>query len=136
MLHTRLSLFLILLLAVACSDSAAPPELAPLGNGNPSVANPVEATAARPNVTVRNTSDSTVGYFVVEREILIRATFAPCGDHTPRLAPGRQIVIPYDSIMGYDRQAKEAVVFWCTMSRGPDGLWRPVGGMQSVSVRL
>jgi hypothetical protein len=87
-------------------------------------------------VTVRNTTDSTVGYFVVEREILIRATFAPCGDHMPRLAAGEQIAIPYDSIMGYDKQAKEAFVFWCTMSRGRDGLWRPVGGMQSVFVRL
>lgn len=121
---------------LACADPNEVPGPSRLDNGNPLAATSITASAAASQVTVRNTTDSTVGYFLAEREVLIRATFAPCGDYTPRLAPGAQIAIPYDSIMGYNRQAKEAVVFWCTMSRGPDGLWRPVNGMQSVSVRL
>jgi hypothetical protein len=133
----RLSLLAVAIVAgVACADPHAAPETARLESGENPASTSIVVTAAASRVTVRNTTDSSVAYFLAERESLLYIKFAMCSDRSPRLAPGTQIAVPYDSIIGYSAQANAAAVMWCTMSRGRDGQWSAVGEMHRVDVRL
>lgn len=123
--------------AFGCGSGAAAPHGDPTGNLNGGiVAGTLEVTAANRSLTLRNTTEQVVTYFVFEKETLILATFPPCGSQITRLAQADKVLIPYSEIVGYSDKATEAAVFWCALSRSADGTFKPLGSMQSKIIRL
>ena len=121
--------------ALGCSNGAAAPNTDPAGNGN--AGGTLEVTAANRSLTLRNTTEQVVTYFVFEKETLILATIPPpCGSQITRLAQAEKVLIPYSEIVGYSDKATEAAVFWCALTRSADGTFKPLGTMQSKIVRL
>ena len=120
--------------ATACSTE----EQAPVETPSPAgiVAGTLEATASRPNLTLRNTTESQVGYMVVDKDLMVVAMFPPCGTNCPRLVQGAQLTVPYSAISGYTDKSTEVMVMWWTYTRAADGTLQPTGAMQSRLVRL
>jgi hypothetical protein len=119
----------------AVADPANPPANPPTNNQG-IVAGTLEATAKRPTLTLRNTTEHVVGYLVMEKNMMVVALFPPCGPQCPQLAQGQQVALPYTSINGYTNAATEVMVMWWTYTRAADGTLQPIGGMQSKTVRL
>lgn len=123
--------------STACDDGTAVADpVNPPNNNQGIVAGTVEATAQRPTLTLRNTTEHVVGYMVVEKNMMVVALFPPCGPQCPQLAQGQQVAIPYTAINGYTSAATEVMVMWWTYTRAADGTLQPTGGMQSKTVRL
>lgn len=100
------------------------------------LAGTLEATANRPNLILRNTTEFVVGYMVVDKEQMVVALYPPCGAQCPKLAQGEQLMLPYTSIGGYTAKSTEAVVMWWTYVRGADNTLQPSGAVQTRHVRL
>jgi hypothetical protein len=124
-------------MVLGCGNGTAAPDGNPTSNLNGGIAaGTLEVTAANRSLTLRNTTEQVVTYFVFEKETLTRATFPPCGSQITRLTQGDQNVVPYSEIVGYSDKATEAAVFWCALTRSADGTFKPLGTMQSKMIRL
>ncbi|HEY0928815.1 MAG TPA: hypothetical protein VGE27_02755 [Gemmatimonas sp.] len=142
-MNTRyfLSLSLAAAALTACAGSTATDSLAdgtknsPNGNGQ-IVAGSVEVKATRPNLTLRNTTETVVGYMVVDSEMATVALFPPCDQRCPQIVQGASATVPYTAIAGYTNASKAAIVMWWTYRRGADGTLQPDGGVQSSRVTL
>lgn len=121
-----------------CSnEGAAPVENAtPAGSNNGIVAGTLEATAARPTLTLRNTTEQVVGYMVVDKDQMVVALYPPCGANCPKLVQGASIAVPYAQISGYTNASTEATVMWWTYTRAADGSLQASGAVQTKNVRL
>lgn len=115
---------------------AAPPAPSAPAPSQGIVAGTLEASAARPNLVLRNTTEFVVGYMVVDKDQMVIALYPPCNDRCPQLVQGASVSIPYSAIGGYTAASREAVVMWWKYVRRADGSLVPEGGMQSVNVRL
>lgn len=94
------------------------------------------ATAKRPSLTLRNTTDYVVGFTVNEKEGMMLRLLPPCGVERPQVAPGQAIALPYTDIDGYTVTSREVVVSWCTLRRAPDGTLQRFGDERGFTVRL
>lgn len=121
--------------ASACTTEEQAPVQSPAQTGG-IVAGTLEATAARPNLTLRNTTESQVGYMVVDKDMMVVAMFPPCGTNCPKLVQGAQVTVPYSAVSGYTDKSTEVMVMWWTYARAADGTMQPTGAMQSRLVRL
>lgn len=123
--------------STACTDGTAVADpVNPPTNNQGIVAGTLEATAQRPTLTLRNTTEHVVGYMVLEKNMMVVALFPPCGPQCPQLAQGQQVAIPYSAINGYTSAATEVMVMWWSYTRAADGTLQPTGGVQSKTVRL
>lgn len=95
----------------------------------------VEATGSV--LLLTNHTEHPVYYLAFEREMLALALWAPCTDpqECPRVQPGEQISVSYESIGGYEPGKQEAVVFWYHLRPKAGGGFEP-DSMRSVVVRL
>jgi hypothetical protein len=100
------------------------------------VAGTLEATAAKPVLTLRNTTEFVVGYMVVEKNMATVALFPPCGNNCPTIRQGESVAVSYSSIAGYTPAAREAIVMWWTYARRADGSLAPQGAVNTINVRL
>lgn len=109
------------------------------GTNNPAngiVAGTLEARAARPTLTLRNTKEFVVGYMVVDKDQATIALYPPCGQNCPTLKQGESAAVPYTAISGYTAASREARVMWWKYIRRSDGSMAPDGGVQTTIVRL
>jgi hypothetical protein len=136
-----LSLALVGVTLSACANSTEADSLAdgtknlPNGNGQ-IVAGTVEIKATRPNLTLRNTTETVIGYMVVDSEMATVALFPPCDQRCPQIVQGASATVPYTAIAGYTNASKAAIVMWWTYRRAADGTLQPDGGVQSSRVTL
>lgn len=123
--------------ASACRNEAAVVDVhtPPQASGG-LLAGTLEATANRPTLLLRNTTEFVVGYMVVDKEQIVVAMYPPCGAQCPKLAQGEQLMLPYGSISGYSAKSTEAIVMWWTYVRGADNTLQPNGAVQTRRVRL
>ena len=71
----------------------------------------VVATGA--SFRLRNESMGRVHYMVVERDIAALINWAPCtGDTCPAVRARSTVAVPYNEILGYSPEAREAIVYW------------------------
>lgn len=125
------------LLLAACSRDTEPATAPSTNNGTPGiVAGTLEAHAARPTLTLRNTTEFIVGYMVVDKDQAVIALYPPCGQNCPTLRQGESVALPYTAIGGYTPQSTEAMVMWWKYTRRADGSLAPIGGIETVNVRL
>ncbi len=94
------------------------------------------ATAQRPSLILRNTTDYVVGFTVNEKEGMILRLLPPCGVERPQVAPGQAITLRYADIDGYTDAAREVVVSWCILKRASDGTLQRYGDERGFTVRL
>lgn len=121
--------------AAACSDD----DIASPADPNPSngiIAGTLQVTAARPNLTLRNTTELIVGYMVVDKDMATVALFPPCGQNCPTIVQGASANVTYSAINGYTSASTEAIVMWWTYQRQADGSLRAVGAVNTTKVRL
>ena len=129
--------FLSAAAATACSDEAVLPTDSVPTTSNPGIiAGTLEATAAKPTLTLKNGTEFQVGYMVVDKDQMVVAMYPPCGDQCPKLVQGAQVAIPYANIGGYTNASTEAVVMWWTYTRQADGTLKATGAVQTKNVRL
>ncbi len=75
----------------------------------------VDARLSSAGLVASNRTPSDVYFTAFEREIVALIEWAPCGEPAscrPRLAPGADTTIPYQSIYGWGPASREAVVYW------------------------
>jgi hypothetical protein len=100
------------------------------------VAGTLVVTAARPTLTLRNTTAFVVGYMVVDKDQMTIALYPPCGVQCAKLVQGADVSVPYASIAGYTSASTEANVLWFTYARAADGTLTPQGPVQTTRVKL
>ena len=120
----------------ACANEATPPDESVPDGANGIIAGTLMASASRPTLTLRNTTEQVVGYMVVEKNQMVVALYPPCGTDCPKLVQGAQITLPYASIAGYTNAATDAIVMWWRYARAADGTLTPSGAVQTIAVRL
>ncbi|HYW33099.1 MAG TPA: hypothetical protein VE869_16480 [Gemmatimonas sp.] len=128
------------MLLSACTTEKVP-TATPNPNGNNSgnngiIAGTLEARAARPTLTLRNTTEFMVGYMVVDKDQATIALYPPCGQNCPTLKQGESVGVSYTAISGYTATSREARVMWWKYIRRADGSMAPDGGVQTTIVRL
>jgi hypothetical protein len=129
-----LSASLLSVMACGKDEAIADPTIDPPGQGI--VAGTLAVSAARPNLTLRNTTASVVGYMVVDKDMAVLAVFPPCTTQCPTLIQGASATVPYSSIAGYTTSSTEAIVMWWTYIRAADGTLQATGGVQSAKITL
>ena len=100
------------------------------------VAGTLEVRAARPTLTLRNTTEFQVGYLVVDKDQAVIALYPPCLSNCQTLRQGESVTINYSAIAGYTARSTEAIVMWWKYVPRADGSLTPEGGIQTVKVRL
>lgn len=125
-----------LFLSACASESNLTTAPAQNSGNNGIVAGTLEAKAARPTLTLRNTTEFVVGYMVVDKDQAVVALYPPCGQNCPTLRQGESIALSYTAISGYTAASREARVMWWKYVRRADGSLTPEGGVQTVNVRL
>lgn len=123
--------------ATACSS----PSVADTPTPSPAptqgiVAGTLQVSAARPTLTLRNTTEFVVGYMVIEKDMATVALFPPCGDKCPTIVQGASASVAYGEIAGYTDKSSEAIVMWWTYVPDRDGKLTPQGAVNTVKVRL
>lgn len=110
----RLALAAAFPLAACSSNTAAP-------HGDPASA--VAEAVAGQGVRFTNPSSATVYYTALERDFAARALFAPCTDPAicPSVGPGRQTIIPYSLIGGYEAGKREVIVYYWRLEPAEGG---------------
>ncbi len=125
-----------LLALIACGKDEAIADPDPSSPNQGIVAGTLNVSAARPNLTLRNTTESVVGYIVVDKDMAVVAVFPPCVSQCATLVQGASITVPYTNISGYKSTSTEAIVMWWTYTRAADGTLQATGGVQSTKVTL
>lgn len=133
--------FALGLLSAACSGAPSETAVRDSAIGPPSgnqgiVAGTLEVKAARPTLTLRNTTERVVGYMVVDKDQALVALYPPCGQQCPLLVQGASQSVTYSQISGYTQKSTEALVLWWTYRRAADGTMQPEGAVQTTRVRL
>jgi len=125
-----------LLTVVACSNdrSIANPE--PANRNQGIVAGTLEIKAANATLTLRNTTESTVGYMVIDKDQAVVLMYPPCGSRCPTIVPGGQASIRFADIDGFTSASTEAIVLWWAYTRAEDGMLRATGAVFSTRVAL
>ncbi|CAN5743383.1 hypothetical protein BH23GEM7_BH23GEM7_35290 [soil metagenome] len=102
-----------------------------------SVGSSLEVEATGSVLRLTNHTEQPVYYLAFEREMLALALWAPCTNpqECPRIAPGEQISVGYESISGYEAGKQEAVVLWYHLHPDSGGGFEP-DSLRSVVVRL
>ena len=100
------------------------------------VAGTLIVKAARPTLTLRNTTEFVVGYMIVDKDQMTIALYPPCGAQCAKLVQGAEVRVPYTSIGGYTSTSTEANVLWFTYARAADGTLTPQGPIQTTRVTL
>lgn len=144
MKHPRLLLSLPLAMAAlltalpACS--ATPSAVSDSADGSvnaPQIASgTIEITANRPNLILRNTTETIVVYRLIDEELQTLALMAPCDARCPQIVQGASVTVPYTAITGYSDATKRVHLVWWTLRRAPDGTLRVDGELQSKRVTL
>jgi hypothetical protein len=90
--------------------------------------------AAGDTLVISNLSAEPIYYAVLEGEFSTRARWAPCVPpaQCPRVEAGQAARVPYSGITGYQKGAREAMIFWYRLQPGGT---RP-GEVRSRSVPL
>ncbi len=72
---------------------------------------------------------------IFERRLAALADWVPCRDPSvcPPLPPGGGMRVAFDSIAGYQADARDVVVYWWTLNRAPGGTFQP-DAMRSVII--
>ena len=93
-MRTPISLaFASTVLLAACNKNSEPaPPSSNTGNSG-IVAGTLEVKAARPTLTLRNTTEFVVGYMVVDKDQMVIAMFPPCGANCLQLRQGESVVV-------------------------------------------
>lgn len=123
----------LVLVAGACArDGAEPaaPETETPGSGL--WEGMIEAQAVRDSVTLKNQTERTVGYVVLEKNMAMVAMFPPCTSDCRTLVPGASASVAVADIPGVEPTSREVVVYWWSYDRA--GV--PMGGMSSTVVAL
>ncbi len=92
--------------------------------------------AAGATVVLRNDTSTTVGYLVVDGEMMTTTRYPPTGDDGPWLAPGEAVTVPYAGIRGYANRSTAANVMWWRYATRADGTREADGPVHTVSVAL
>ena len=131
------------LLLAACGKDSEPVTAPNSNTNNPGntntpgiIAGTLEARAARPTLTLRNTTEFIVGYLVVDKDQAVVALYPPCLHNCQTLQQGASATLNYSAIHGYTPQSTEAIVMWWKYVRRADGTLSPEGGIQTIKVRL
>lgn len=124
----------LLLATAACSNEEKVAD--PTSPNQGIVAGTLEVTAANSTLTLRNTTESIVGYMVVDKDQMVVALFPPCGSQCPTLAQGTTATVNYSNISGYTSKSTVAIVMWWTYTRAADGSLQAQGGVQSKRITL
>jgi hypothetical protein len=67
----------------------------------------------RESLRLRNGSMGRVHYMVVEQGTAALINWAPCtGDGCPAVRARSSVLVPYDEILGYSPEARNAIVYW------------------------
>jgi hypothetical protein len=131
------TLYTIGLLALsACSHDSTRVDSSDRAPNQGIVAGTLVVTAARPTLTLRNTTEFVVGYMVVDKDQMTIALYPPCGTQCAKLVQGANASVPYASIAGYTSASTEANVLWFTYARAADGTLTPQGPIQTTRVKL
>lgn len=115
----------------ACSSDRAEPA-APETPGNGLWEGMVEAQFIRDSLTLKNQTERTVGYVVLDKDMAMVAMFPPCTSDCRTLVPGASASIALTDIAGVEPDSREVMVHWWSYDR--DG--KPMGGMSSSTVAL
>lgn len=85
-------------------------------------------------VTLANSGDEPVYYFLVEREARAYVDWIPCSrpDNCTGVAPGSAVKLGYNQIVGYDRGDREAVLTRYRLERQADGGYEATDYHQTV----
>lgn len=108
-LKTAIILALLTVAACGAGDTTSIDHAAPAGI----VAGRVTAARVSGGVSVTNGTERGVAYSVWNPNFL--GLLGTCSDPAPscvRLAPGAQVVVPIDSIVGWNAQTTEIIVYW------------------------
>lgn len=127
-LLARLTLAFAAAPLAACYANSAEPHDDP--------ASAVAEAAAGQGVRFTNPSAATVYYSALERDFAARARFAPCTDpaRCPSVESGRQTVIPYSLIGGYEAGKREVIVYYWRLEPASGG--HVVRDMRSTIVQV
>lgn len=122
-------------LLAACGRDDAPtaPQLPNANQGI--IAGTLQVSAAKPVLTLRNTTEFVVGYMVVDKDQATIALYPPCGDNCPKIVQGASATVNYSAISGYTPASREATVMWWKYVPR-NGSLQPEGGVQTTHVRL
>ncbi len=120
-----LSLALVLLLAVSCTQP----------NG-PVTDDVLQAEAERLELHLTNGSPQPIYWTIFEADFAARANWAPCVDPTrcTPLEPRQRRTLPYRDITGYSRGAENAIVYWWRLEPRSGGF--VVDSIRALRVRL
>ncbi len=127
---------LTLVLTTACSSGGAADVSAPPPQNTGIVAGEVQATAKRPQLTIRNGTELTIGYLAIDEQQMLVALYPPCLNNCSKLVPGGSITIPYASIDGYTAKSRVAKVLYWSYIPGPNGTSVVSGPINTLDVRL
>jgi hypothetical protein len=129
-----LGLSIVALLVVgACSrDGAEPVAPEPEVPGSGLWEGMIEAQFVRDSLTLKNQTEHTVGYVVIEKNMAIVAMFPPCTGNCQTLVPGASAAVAIEDIAGVTPDSREVQVLWWSYDRA--GV--PTGGMSTSVVRL
>ena len=120
----------------ACSSEGAPIETPTPAEDASLWEGAVSVTAKRPVVTIRNGTDRTIGYRVIEKNQMLVALYPPCTSACTKLAQGATATVSYTAIDGYTPEAREATVVYWTYVPGPNGTLVVDGPIQTIGIHL
>jgi|APMI01.1.fsa_nt_gi hypothetical protein len=100
------------------------------------VAGTLSVSAARPALTLRNSTEFVVGYMITDKDMATVALFPPCGTQCPTLVQGASATVNYTAIAGYTNASTEAIVLWWKYRKNADGSLTAIDGVQTTRVAL
>lgn len=88
-------------------------------------AGPLAVWARPPSLLLTNRSDSSLYYFIVERESSALIDWIVCESPScPGVGPRSAKAIPYSQIAGYSDGDREAILYWWRLVPAPAGGFR------------
>ena len=98
----------------------------------------VRADASRDGITIANSTERPVGYFISERETLAVLNWRPCtpsasGPACPTVIQGERKLVPWKDVVGARDERKQYVVFWWHLVAGRNGALQP-DSMRTITV--
>jgi hypothetical protein len=82
----------------------------------------LRATVSPPQLTLTNTSNKRIAYFVVDRDFAALASFSCLSTNSPLLTPSGEVSLQYSSIPGYEPgKSKVALIWFATFTDADSG---------------
>ena len=99
---------------------------------------PFEARPQRSGLELVNRDTAPVLYMIFEHRVAMLVNWRPCGQRgiCREVPPRDRLLVPYDSIMGYQADARELIVYWWQLRRAPGDSATRVDSVRSVSITL